>query len=166
MEKKSQSSFEFMVIFGIGFSLIIILGGVFFSYSNSAQKGLDKKQIDNIADELMSNIERIYFLGKGNRITMKTTFPDGIENFTIVHKNISGVEFDYLNISTYNEKLLLSNIYETNEYVRFNCTACYHSPLINGEGISSFNQSDFSVGQKNIRIESFGDYVSVDFYKG
>ena len=161
MKKKSQSSFEFLMIFGIGFTIILILGSIFFNYSVEAQRSLDKEQINNLAQEIISNVERVYFLGNGNRITMKTNFPDNIINVTIVHKNLSGIYFDYLDIETFNINSQnitdnSHNIYETSkDYIRFNCSlTCSQSAIVNGEWISSYLDSDFSKGFKNIRIEN------------
>jgi len=56
MKKKSQASLEFLSIFGIGFSIIVILGGLFVVYSGEAKEGLDKVQLENIGRSLMSNI--------------------------------------------------------------------------------------------------------------
>ena len=61
MQKKAQSSLEFLIIFGIGFIMIIALSGVFFSYSSEAKLSLDKTQLEKIGGELISNIEKIYF---------------------------------------------------------------------------------------------------------
>ena len=61
MKKKSQSSLEFLMILGIALTIIIILAGVFVNYSNSAKKSLDKQQLSNIGDDLISNIEKVYF---------------------------------------------------------------------------------------------------------
>lgn len=160
--KKSQSSVEFLITFGIGFSLIIILSGIFLTYSEGAKENLDKQQIQKIGQEIIFNVEKIYFLGEGNRVTLNTRFPDNIENFTIYHSDASGEEFDYLNITYLNNGQFYDEIFTTNElYTRFNCTSCYHT----GD-ISYYNLSDFSGGNKEIRITSKGEYVSIDFFKG
>lgn len=167
--KQSQASLEFLMIFGIGFSIILILTGVFFGYFNSEKETLDAKHLQNIGEELMSNVEKIYFLGNGNRVTLNTKFPEGIENVTIYHiidKNISGVNvsFDYLNFSYISGGKIQSQIFTPNEpYIRFNCTRCEHSLT---ENISYYNDtSDFTGGFKRIKIESKGDWVTIDFVK-
>ena len=176
MKTKSQSSMEFLVILGISFVLVLLLGSLFFSYSKGAKSDLDQKQIEKFAGEIITNIEKVYFLGQGNRVTMKTKFPDGIENFTIVHYNISDpsnpgtfVQFDTLNFTYYAENQIIANIFETRDfYIRFNCTSCMNTSPINGNGnwTSYYNSSDFSGGPKHIRIESMGDWVNINFYKG
>jgi len=165
--KKSQSSMEYLIIFGMALFLITIIGGVFFTYSNQSKNKLDQEQLDLIGKKIISNVEQIYFYGEGNRIPFKTTFPDKIENFTIVHVNKTGKTFDYLNISYYDgENELKSSIFLTKElYIRFNLTNYEkHTPNIGGNWISYVNESYlFSSGPKTIRIESFGSYVGIEF---
>jgi len=179
MKRKSQSSLEFLIIFGIGFIFIILLGAIFFNYSSDAQKSLDKKQIEKFTTEIINNVEKIYFLGSGNRVTIKTNFPDGIINFTIVHKNVSDpnnagqfLQFDYIDIETYPKVPKSLNdtihyIFEANkEYIRFNCTECYQTTNVGGNWSSYFNTSDFGPGFKDIKVENLGSFISIDFYKG
>jgi len=172
--KKSQSSLEFLMIFGIGFLIILGLTSIFITYFNGEKNTLDKKHMENIGDSIIDNVEKIYFLGKGNRITMDTKFSEGISNLTIEHMNVSDpsgapgdrLYFDLLKIEFYTDEGVGSQVFETNElYVRFNCTKCYQTPRVNGSWISYFNYSDYNPGFKKIRFESFGDWVSMDFVK-
>lgn len=161
--KKAQSSLDFTLTFGIGFILILILSGIFIYYSGSAKQDLDKKQIEKVGNEIIFNAEKVFFLGDGNRLTLKVTLPIGIANFTIHHINNSNgtdtIEFDYLNISSYLDGNRVDNIFSPNQlYIRMNCTRCY-----NTENYSHYNSSDFGGGPKRIRIESKGDWVSIDF---
>lgn len=163
--KKAQSSLEFLIMFGIGFTIILILSGIFFNYSSEAKIGLDKNQIQTIGSDIISNIENLYFLGDGNKITMNAKFPDTIQNLTIHHSknSITDEKFDYLNFSLYTEGNISSEIFLTKElYIRFNCSKCYHNTLTN---VSYFNISDFAGGPKVIKIESHDDYVTFDFVK-
>ena len=41
-KKRSQSSFEFLMVFGIGLLLIMIMGGVFLTFSNESKNDLDQ----------------------------------------------------------------------------------------------------------------------------
>jgi len=163
--RKSQSSFEFISIFGIGLVFILILGAIFFNYSSLAQSDLNKKQLDLISSQIMTSIEEIYYLGFGNRVSIKSKFPEGIVNFTIVHKNNSGLEFDYLNVSFYDGDTIVSNLYTPNKgYIRFSCNDCFNSTKNTlGEYTSYYLGSHSSSGLKTIRIENFDTYVSVDF---
>lgn len=163
---KSQSSTELLITLAIGFTIILIIGGIFFNYSVSAKNTLDKKQIEKIGNELITNIEKIYFLGNGNRLTYETEFPELIYNFTIVHLNNTNstddIVLDYFNIAYQDENTISSSIFFTNEFfIRFNCTnSCYKSG-----NISYYNETSIGGGNKRIRIESKGKYVNVDFVR-
>lgn len=161
--KKSQASLDFILTFGIGFVLILVLAGIFISYSGSAKQSLDKQQIEKIGSEIIRNSERIYFLGDGNRLTVESLFPNDIENFTLHHsRNENGSRFDYLNVSYQLDGQIIFSVFTTSElYIGLNCTNCH-----NGLNVSYYNQSDFAGGSKKIRIESKGDFVSIDFFKG
>lgn len=165
--KKSQSSLEFLIIFGIGFSLILIIGGIFMSFFFAEKQNLDTTVLNQIGERITSSIEKIFFLGIGNKMTLDFKFPEMIHNISIYHKNNltnPNKSFDYLNISYYyNENISYLIFLTSKNYVRFNCSGCYHNFSSN---ISYFNDSsDFSVGDKKLKIESFKDYVNIGFVK-
>mgnify|MGYP006286859653 CR=1 FL=1 len=167
--KFAQSSMEFMLIFGISFIIIAVMGGMFYNYFNVEKKSLDNEHLQRIGGEMMNYVEKVYFLGDGNRLSIDTRFPDGIENITIHHLNNhtlddgTNASFDYMNITFYHSKQKVSNIFSPSElYIRFNCTNCTHDPSTN---ISYFDPDDFSEGDKKIRFESKGDWVDISFPK-
>lgn len=164
---RAQSSLEFISIFGIGLALILLLGAIFFTISQGATESLDRKQIDNIGDEITSTIDKIYFRGPGNKITLRTKFPQAIENFTIHQtQNGSGTNFSYLNITYIADSNLFSSLYFPSElYITFNCTRCYRTEVTADNIFWHFNESDFSAGQKALEIVSRGEYVTIDFVK-
>ncbi len=158
MKKKSQSSLEFLIILGIGFFFIAILGGVFLQLYNQESDKLDSEQIQNIGDQLISTAEKVYFRGIGNKITVSANFPEEIENMSIhrIEDNVT-----YLNFTGYSNQQLISFIFLTNSPdVRINCTNCFHS-----ENVSWYSEIDFNGGPKRIAVQSMGDWVSIDFAK-
>lgn len=165
--KKAQSSLEFVLTFAIGFGLILILSGLYLTYSTGATDTLNRQQIEKIGRDIISNVEKIYFLGEGNRVTYTTTFPEDITNMSIHHANNSNathtIVFDYLNITYIQDSTYASSIFTAKEnYIRFNCTNCSHFPARN---ISIYDDDDFSGGTKKIKVESEGEWVSIDFVK-
>lgn len=166
-QSKSQASLEFITIFGIAFTIMVILGGIYIGYFQSEKQTLDHTYVSSLGEQFMDNIEKVYFLGKGNRLTIDTKFPEGITNITIVHRSnftVPGpknVSFDTLNITMVAQGEYFSNYFTTSEfYIRFNCTRCYHNNVTN---VSYYNISQFSPGFKKIRFQSEGDVVNVDF---
>lgn len=162
--KKSQSSLEFLFIFGIAFALILLMSSLFWGFFQGEKSTLDKAHIENIGNRIISEVEKVYYLGNGNKKTINTDFPENIENISITHYNQSSLSFDVLKISYYGEGESYPLFFETQEaYVRFNCTSCHHNYTTN---ISTYNDTfDFTEGTKRIEIKSFGDYVSIDFIK-
>lgn len=171
MKKKAQSSLEFLSIFAISFTIIIILGGIFFTYSSEAKTDLDKDQIDRVFLDIMNNVDQIYFLGVGNRVTQKLSFPNNINSISIVHKNESlgggeYQEFDYLNVSIQNVGFTQDLIYFPSQtYIRFNCTSScdVETSNVDGNWISYYSYENTNAGAKQIRIENKGDFVAIDF---
>jgi len=164
--KFAQSSLEFLIIFGMGLTLIIVMAGIFSGYFNSEKSNLDSKFIEKIGGEIIEKVEKIYYLGEGNRVTIEAKFPDNIKNISIMHENRSGLSFDVLNITYFGYKSDNSLLFMPNEpHIRFNCTKCfYNKSLI--PNISFFNDtSDFSGGNKRIVVESFGEWVGIYFDK-
>lgn len=155
------------MIFGIGFTIILMLSGIFFTYFNSEKKSLDYKHLENIGNEIIQNVEKVYFLGNGNRVTLNTNFPAGIENVSIKHYEnvtVNGkiTSFDYLIFTTVENETLQFTPYEN--YIRFTCANCSH--ITGAQNISFFSDhSKFSVGSKRIRIESKGDIVELSFVR-
>jgi hypothetical protein len=167
--KYAQSSLEFLIIFGISFAIIAIIGGLFYSYFDVEKKTLDNEQLQKIGDEMVNYVEKVYFLGDGNRLTIDTKFPKGIKNITIHHlinhtlSDGTNASFEYLNITFYHSDQIVHNIFSPAEtYIRFNCTNCTHNSSTN---ISYFDADDYAEGHKKIRFESKGDWVAINFPK-
>ena len=137
------------------------------SYTNDAKKEFDKRSMELIAQEILGTTNEIYFLGNGNRVTLNFIFPQKIENLTLHHVNLSGEEYDFFNISYYGNDFNYDSIIVLPEemYIRINCTYCHHSPNVDGNWVSWYNRSDFNEGPKKVRLESKGDWVSIDFVK-
>ena len=164
MQKKGQASFEYLSIFGIGLALIGIVGGLFFVYTYNAKESLDFQQIDKIGSDVITNAEKIYFLGTGNRLTLKYTFPEGIENLSIHKFNESGYKYSYLNFTIVRDDNLVDVIFQTQEdYVDIDCVVCNKGPANQFYNYSYYNFSDYNMGPKTIRIESIGSKVYIDF---
>lgn len=166
LQLKGQSSLEFLVILGIGFTLVLVMGSIFFTYSNDAKVSLDSKQLKNIGDDIINNVEKVYFLGIGNKITIKTSFPNGIENITIHNIKVGSQDVSYYNISYIGDKQVLSEIFEPVEsYVKLNCSSGPEGCIRHNANVSYYPNDMFTGGYKKIRIESRGDYVNIDFMR-
>lgn len=163
--KKSQSSMEFLIILGIAFTFIILLGGIFISYSNSSQKNLNSDQIEKIGDELIAEIEKIYFRGSGNKIQYKANFPNDITNMTLHHRINGANNFTYLNITQIGDGQEVSHIFLPEEnYIKFVCLNCSNpTPTdFSNEFTQQFRREDYSAGSKTIAISSQNNRVELE----
>jgi hypothetical protein len=171
MARKSQSSMELLTVFGIALAIIAIIAGIFFMYTSEAKQKLNRDQINAIGQEMISNIEKMYYLPEGNRITMKANFPEGIQNFTIHHRTVYNgthdLTFDYLNFTHLFGDRVVSTLFEPGQlFVRFNCSySCYYTTIDENNSFSYFNSSDYSSTVKEIRVESKEGYVLIDFVR-
>ena len=159
---KSQSSFEMLIIFGFSFLLIILIGGYYIQFSATATSQIDVSQKNKIFTDIMDKSTRIFYQGNGNRVTVNAQLPDSITSMTIETRNNGTVDFDYLNITYDDNKQTRSSLYFPNElFVRLNCsTSCFD----NGTNWV-FHEEFNSQGPKQVRIESRGDYVLIDFVR-
>lgn len=168
--KKAQSSLEFLMILGIAFAFITILGAIFLNVSTSSKNNLDNEQINKIGIDLLNQIEEIYFRGNGNKITYKANFPQDITNFTINYVYVnSTLNYTYLNITKLKEGTFTSNLFFTSEnYIHFECEVCYNvtvGTLPNQNITFYFNESTFNKGPKTLSIRAFSDKVYLDFVR-
>ena len=161
--KKAQSSLEFLMILGIALVFTIVLGGIFFSFSNSSHKTLNSEQVNRIGNDLMRSIDEMYFRGPGNKIQYKANFPGDIVNFTIHYFQNSSLNYSYLNISKYSDDEVHEHLFFPAEtYIHFACEKCYN--FSDGANNTYFyNESAFSNGPKKVSIKATSNEVMIDF---
>lgn len=175
-EKKNQSSIEYLVIVGLAFSLIAVLGGLFLKTSVESKEVLDVEAINKNMNALMDVVEKIYLQGYGERITLIQTYSDNIENITIVHINGADmgsgpVFFDYINVSYFTGRGPEGKAYVTYQpsenYIRINCTLCTYEATADPDiYVSYYNESLFAGGNKRIRVSSDNNgEVLIDFVR-
>ena len=168
MMKKAQASLEFLIILGIAFVFILMLGGVFFSFSNTSQNSLDTQQVEKIGNELMTNVEKIYFRGVGNKIQYEARFPEAIQNMSIHYINDGSKNFTYLNVTRISGSQISSQVFFPREnYIQFICNNCQNTAPINYSSNFTlyFQKEDFSQGTKTIEIKSLQERVQLEFIK-
>jgi hypothetical protein len=146
LSKKSQASFEYLAVFALGFIMIIPMTYVFQQYSLQSTNQVVDNRLINIGSDIKATAESVYYMGYPSRLTLIENFPEGIKSI-----NVSGDA---------TKKIYDFSIFTTSgaEY-----------PFISKINITgNFTSSDFSAGQKNIKIEtrntSSGHYVFVDIY--
>ena len=137
MEKKSQSSIEYMVIVAFGLFVLIPIIIMFYTYSESAASDISLIRINNIGTTLINNAESIYYLGEPSRITIKVNFPNGVEGINT--KSIG-------------------NVYE----LIFNVTGASELAFSSNVNISgTFSEKTYSPGDKSVELIAHNDYVEI-----
>lgn len=165
MLRKAQASLEYIIIFGIGFFFVLILGGLLLFYMNSAKNTLDENQIDEIGNQIVDTIEKVYYLGPGNKFTIKANFPTGIENLSITNVSINRSNFNgtyyYFNFTySYEDEWRNTIISPSDESIPFtcvnNCTVVGNSTF--------FEPYHFNKGVKRIKVEALSNgFVNIEF---
>lgn len=145
---KSQSSVEYLILFGIIISIIILIFSFFTqNYSKSVDE-INKKRIDNLQNQLISHIEKVYYTDEGSKRTVKVNFPDLINNLSITN--------------TTNGKIFIIDFYSNN-----NNTQRYFGLNQNFINFSFSNECSYYDGYYNILNKTFtnGGIREVSFTK-
>ncbi len=160
MGRKTQSSFEYLIIFGIAFSILILVFSLFYRSLEGGKSSVSMEQVKKIGNTIISSVEKVYYLGEGSRITIKVSFPDNINDMYIYHKNNSGTIMDILVINSSTDSgNVIEYFYPNTEEIRFNFSSGISFTTGNYTYLNE--KSFFSGGIKNVRFTSMGDYVSI-----
>ena len=162
----AQASVETLLIVGIVLFFIAIISALYISFTNESTSALNDNQMGKVFSDITSKATRVYFQGSGNRLTIDTTFPEGIKTISI-HLRDDGIDYDnnpvsytYLNVSLQDDREL---IYIPNDLrVVLNCSySC--SKITSLEYPKEFSYRATTSGNKQIRVESRRDDVLIDF---
>ncbi|MEN9626753.1 MAG: hypothetical protein RL557_1081 [archaeon] len=83
MEKKSQISIEYLVLFAfLSFVLISILSVAFF-YSAAIKDRLKMTQVNNFANKIISTAETVFYYGSPSQATIRVYVPDGVNDILL-----------------------------------------------------------------------------------
>ena len=135
--KRVQASIEYLVVFSLGFLILIPMVYMFYSYSTKSSEQIMTSDIAVIGNDIVNAAESVYYMGRGSRLTLEETMPEGITNIYLIS--------DWAN--DINEL-----VFELggNHSMAFFCNV-----NING----SFNFSAYSPGSKRIRVEAKNDSI-------
>ena len=144
--KRVQASIEYLIVFSLAFVVLLPMVYMFHSYSIKSSEQIETSNIAVIGNDIVNAAESAYYMGRGSRLTLEETMPEGITNITVLKDWSKGI----------NEFVLE---YRGQEQMAFFCNV-----NING----SFDAYDLSPGLKHITVEvrntSNYDYVLIDIY--
>ena len=167
MAKKSQASFELLLILGFSLTLTILAGGYYMTYSTQASDSLNAGQVERVFEDVMGKATRVFFAGTGNRITIETSLPGGIEEIAIERSVTTSsadvgpsINFSYINVTSMQGGISRSQLFFPDDvFIQLNCT---FSCTYDGDR-AVFDMEHINRGPKRIRVESRGDYIEVNF---
>ena len=119
MEKRGQTSVEYLVI--VGFITMIIIGilSVAFLYSGSIRDRIKVIQMENFANKIISTAESVSYAGEPSKATINVYLPEGVESISI------NEDEDLLIISLQTASGTTTNAYSSNVDISGSFTSSY-----------------------------------------
>lgn len=138
----------------------MMLFSLFMGSLRSSESSISKEQIDQVGDRIISNAEKMYYMGQGSKVSIKLVFPENINNFSIWHKNKS---FDILVVNyTMDKRTLLNYYYSDDKNVKFNFSDA--NKVVSKGNYTYFNESSYyESGPKKLRFISEKNKVDICF---
>ena len=81
---KGQASLEYMIVVGVSLAVLLPTIYLFMNYSTTSQASIDISRLNTIGNRIISNAEKIYYLGPPSKITIEETFPSNIEEMYLI----------------------------------------------------------------------------------
>jgi len=87
MKRKSQISFEYLIIMGFVTFVIIGVLGIALFYSGSIKDRIKITQMTDCANKIISTAESVFYSGYPSRATISCYLPEGIQDPIIIDGN-------------------------------------------------------------------------------
>ena len=88
LNKKAQSSMEFLILMGFLTFVIIGILSVGYYYSNTINDRMKSSQINNFANKIISTAEIVFYAGEPFKLTISAYLPEGIEEIRIIDNDL------------------------------------------------------------------------------
>jgi hypothetical protein len=152
MGKRSQASFDYLVIVGIAMVLIIPTFYLFYTHSREASTQIASSRMDMVGSELLKQSKTIYYTGKNAKTTVEFELPDNLVNFTVENNSVATEMVMTTSISGVNQSLVF---FTDIPIFLGNCTELF-----------PFNTTTFyNPGKKRVVVESCGSNVTLRLVK-
>lgn len=86
--KKSQISFEYLIIMGFVTLILITVLGIALFYTSSVEDQIQITQMNNYANKIISTAESIFYSGKPSKATITVYLPKNIQDIQISEDNL------------------------------------------------------------------------------
>lgn len=87
--KRSQISFEYLIVMGFVTFVIIVVLGIALFYSGGIKDRIKITQMTDCANKIISTAESVFYSGYPSRATINCYLPEGIQNVTVYDTAIS-----------------------------------------------------------------------------
>ncbi len=135
--RKAQAAMEYLMITAVALVIIIPTVYLIYDYATSAGKEVTTAQVGKIGNTISQEAEKVYYLGKPSKTTIKVNMPANVFNITVVGN--TELVFFVGDPYSYEEIVIPLNI----------------------NIVSYLNPLDFSPGVKYFRMEAEEDYVAL-----
>ena len=108
--KKSQIAMEYMLIVGFAFVTSILMFVLFYGESAQISYQITSKQIDQVATQVASSADKVYYLGENSKTTLKLNIPSNIANATVGNNEIVFYVMGPRGAISHNVKVTVGNV--------------------------------------------------------
>lgn len=88
MNKKAQTSMEFLILMGFLTFVIVGIVGVGFYYSSTINDRIKSSQVANFGNKIASSSELVFYSGEPSKSTISAYLPDGVVDIQIIENSI------------------------------------------------------------------------------
>ncbi len=83
INRRAQSSIEYLSVFVIGFAMLIPFIYLFQNYSADSVEKIQYTAINAIGSDIINSAEAVYYMGYPARLTIQENFPTGITGMAL-----------------------------------------------------------------------------------
>ena len=88
VNKKAQTSMEFLILMGFLTFVIVGIIGMGFYYSNTINDRIKSSQVANFGNKIISTSELVFYSGEPSRSTISAYLPEGVTNIQIAENSV------------------------------------------------------------------------------
>ncbi len=142
ISKKAQIAVEYLFILALALAIIVPGSMLFFNYSKESNEQIIAGQINQIGQNIISQSEDIYAIGRNSWVTLEVVFPDSVKDAYIVEDS----------------ELIIT--YETSRGIT---EAVFFSdvPIQGNFGGNRDISANFHIGFMNVKVESLGSVIKI-----
>jgi uncharacterized protein (UPF0333 family) len=84
---KAQAAMEYLLVVGISFIIITSIGYYFLIQKSDSQENMVHAQVQQIGDDVVKNVEEVYFAAGASKKTMEITIPEEVDRIVVENSN-------------------------------------------------------------------------------